>query len=105
MSGLWIPGAAGPLEELVTRVERRIERFAAEAGIERAYVEVELTDGSRFAVEELSPEPGFGFVTIRPYPHDEPPAELIVPIGSIRRIELSRAAEQDAALGFSVRSE
>jgi hypothetical protein len=105
MSGLWIPGAAGPLEELVSRIERRIERFAADAGIEQAYVEVELADGSRFAVEELSAEPGFGFVTVRPYPRDEPPAELIVPIGAIRRIELSRAAEQDAALGFSVRSD
>ena len=68
MSGLWIPGAAGPLEE-------------------------------------LSADPGFGFVTVRPYPRDEPPAELIVPIGAIRRIELSRAAEEDAALGFSVRSD
>ena len=56
-------------------------------------------------MEELSPEPGFGFVTIRPYPRDESPAELIVPVGMIRKIELDRAEEQEAAFGFTLTSE
>jgi len=103
MSSLWVPGAAGPLEELVARIERRVERFAAEAGIERAWLEVHLADGTRYVVEELSPEPGFGFVTIRPHPRDESPAEVIVPVAMIRKIEIDRAEEQRAAFGFAVR--
>jgi hypothetical protein len=86
----------------VVRVERRIERFAREAGIERACVQIHLADGTRYLVEELSAEPGFGFVTIRPYPRDESPAEVIVPVGMIRRIELDRAEEQRAAFGFTL---
>jgi hypothetical protein len=103
MPDLWVPGFAGPLDDLVDRIHRRIAAFAEEQGVEQAFVEVELADGVRYAVESLSPEPGYGFVTIRPHPDDETPAEVIVPIGSIRRIELSRAAEQRARLGFSVR--
>ena len=105
MTGLWIPGmAAGPQEELVERLHRQIERFAAEAGIERAFVEVELVDGARFALDSIAAEPGFGFVTIVPHPSldEDVPEQLIVPVGSIRRIELARAEEQRAQLGFSV---
>jgi hypothetical protein len=102
MPDLWVPGFAGPLDDLVDRIHRRIQQFAEEAGVEQAFVEVELVDGVRYSVESLSPEPGYGFVTIRPHPEDGTPAELIVPIGSIRRIELNRGAEQRAALGFSV---
>jgi len=105
MSGLWIPGvAAGSNEELVERVHRQIERFAADAGVKRAFVEVELVDGSRFALDSLSPEPGFGFVTIVPHLEvdQELPEQLIVPVGSIRRIELTRAEEQRSRLGFSL---
>jgi len=105
MSGVWVPGAAGPLEELVGRIERRIARFAEEAGIERACVQVFLADGSSHLVEELSAEPGFGFVTIKPYPREESPGELIVPIGAIRKIEIDRAEEQRAAFGFAVSSQ
>jgi hypothetical protein len=100
---LWLPGWAGPLDDLVDRIHRRVEQFAAEAGVEQAYVEVELFDGARFAVESLSAAPGYGFVTIRPHAAEDVPGEVIVPVGSIRRIELSRAAEQRAQLGFSVR--
>ena len=99
---LWVPGFAGPLDDLIDRIHRRIQRFAEEAGVEQASVEVELVDGVRYAVESLRPEPGYGFITIRPHPGQDAPAEVIVPIGSIRRIELNRAAEQRAALGFSV---
>jgi hypothetical protein len=99
---LWVPGFAGPLDDLIDRIHRRIEQFAEEAGVERASVEVELVDGVTYIVESLSPEPGYGFVTIRSHPGEDVPAEVIVPIGSIRRIELASAGEQRAALGFSV---
>ena len=102
MPDLWVPGFAGPLDDLVDRIHRRIAQVAEEAGVEQAFVEVELADGARYAVESLSADPGYGFVTIRPHSGDGTPTEVIVPIGSIKRIELSRAAEQRAALGFSV---
>jgi hypothetical protein len=105
VSNLWVPGFAGPLDDLVDRIHRRIEQFAEEAGVEQAYVEIELADGARYAVESLSAAPGYGFVTIRPHPGEDVPGEVIAPIGSIRRIELSRAAEQRARLGFSVPSQ
>ena len=102
MPDLWVPGFAGPLDDLVDRIHRRIAQLAEEAGVEQAFVEVELADGARYAVESLSADPGYGFVTIRPHAGDDTPTEVIVPIGSIKRIELSRAAEQRARLGFSV---
>lgn len=101
---LWIPGFAGPLDDLVERIHRRIEQFAAEHEVERTYVEIELADGMRYAVESLAAEPGYGFMTIRPHQTDDAPGEVIVPIGSIKRIELSRAAEERTQLGFSVPS-
>ena len=61
-------GFAGPLDDLVERIHRRIEAFAEEAGVEQAFVEIELVDGARYAVESLTAEPGYGFVTIRPHP-------------------------------------
>ena len=57
-SWLWVPGYAGPLDDLVERIHRRIEQFAGEAGVERPFVEIELFDGVRYTVESLSPEPG-----------------------------------------------
>ena len=104
MPELWVPGEAGPQEEFIARVHRQIARFAAEAGVERAAVDVELADGSRFALDTLSPEPGYGFVTLRPHPSgdaDDPEA-LIVPIATIRRIELARAEEERATFGFAL---
>jgi hypothetical protein len=102
MPDLWVPGFAGPLDDLVDRIHRRIEQFAHEAGVEQAYVEIELADSARYAVESLAAEPGYGFVTIRPHPADDTPGEVIVPIGSIKRIELSRAAEERGRLGFAL---
>jgi hypothetical protein len=99
---LWVPGFAGPLDQLVERVHRRIEQFAHEQEVDQAHVEVELADGARYAVESLVAEPGYGFVTIRPHPGDDTPAEVIVPIGSIKRIELSKAAEERGRLGFAL---
>ena len=104
MSQLWLPGMpAGPLEDFVERLQRQIARFAEDAAVERAYVVVELVDGSRFALDSVSAEPGFGFVTFRPHPEaeDDLPAEVIVPVAAIKRIELDRAAEERARLGFS----
>ena len=105
MPQVWVPGAAGPLEEFVDRLYRRIDDFAQRHGVEQALVEVELGDGSLFAVQTISAEPGFGFVTIAPHPDDDPGGtpiqELIVPIGSIRQITLSRPEPARAQLGFS----
>ena len=100
---LWVPGFAGPLDDLIDRIHRRIEQFAGEADVERPSVEVELVDGVRYGVESLSPEPGYGFVTIRPHPGEDVPAEVIVPIGSIRRLELRKAPEERlASFGFNL---
>jgi hypothetical protein len=104
MPELWVPGFAGPLDDLVDRVHRRIEQFAHDAGVDQAHVEIELADGARYAVESLAAEPGYGFVTIRPHPSEDTPGEVIVPVGSIKRIELSAAAEDRPQLGFSVPS-
>ena len=107
-SNLWVPGAsAAPVDEFVARLHRHIQRFASEHSVEKACVEVELHDGSRYVLDSIAPEPGFGFVTIKPHNRDaddEIPDELIVPVGSLRRIELSRAEEQRAGFGFSLPS-
>ena len=67
-------------------------------------VEVELADSSRFVLEKIEPEPGFGMVTLHVHPDDnDTPEALIVPLGSIRRLELRRAPEaRVAGFGFSV---
>jgi hypothetical protein len=101
---LWLPGFAGPLNQLVERIHRRIEQFATEQNVEQAHVEIELADGVRFAVESLAAEPGFGFVTIRPHADDDTPGEVIVPVGAIKRIELSRVVEERGLLGFALPS-
>lgn len=105
MPELWVPGAAGPLDQFVDKLHRLIEEFARREGIEQAAVEVELHDGALIAVESISPEPGFGFVTIRPHPEArEEPEEVIVPLGSIRRITLGRPEPERARFGFSLPS-
>lgn len=96
-SELWIPGVAGPHDDFVQRLHRQIAQWA-----EHPHVEVELADGSRLAVESLAPEPGYGFVTLRPHPSGEPPEAVVVPLGAIRRIEISRMADVDEPVGFSL---
>jgi hypothetical protein len=115
-SPIWTPGVAGPLEAFVERLHRRIEAFAEERGWEREWVEVEFFDGAGVSVHSITPEPGFGFVTIRPYPDEEedgqaaqdesalPEEELIVPVGSIKRITLRRVEERRARFGFTLPS-
>ena len=102
MPDLWIPGFAGPLDDLVNRVHRRIEQFASESGVEQPAVEIELVGGTRYPIESLSAEPGYGFVTLRPHAVDNGPQEVIVPVGAIMRIELSKSAEERGRLGFSL---
>jgi hypothetical protein len=101
MPELWIPGVAGPLDELVARIHRRIASFAAEHELEQAQVEVELYDGALLRLLSISAEPGFGFITLVPHPEDSEPQELIVPLTAIRRLTLSRA-EPESPIGFSL---
>jgi hypothetical protein len=103
MSELWLPGAAGPQDEFVTRLHRRIERFAEAHGIAQAVVEVELRDGARFKLDSISPDPGYGFVALVPHAgEDDVPGELIVPIGAIARVELRAMDEPEPQFGFTL---
>ena len=116
MPELWVPGAAGPsLDDFVARLHRTIEAFAERRGWSQAVVEVQLHDGTHFHLHSVRPEPGYGFLTLCPYPEDEerawpkagddgpcPPEELVVPVGSIIRITLGEMAERKSRLGFSV---
>jgi hypothetical protein len=95
---------AGPLDELVNRVHRRIDAFREEHGLDEVEVSVELIDGALHRLASLSAEPGFGFITLCPHGEDGEPQELIVPLGAIREIRLGRA-EPEQRLGFSVPAE
>ncbi len=103
MPDLWTPVAELPHEALVERLHRAIAAFAGANGVEKPFVEAELADGSRFALERIEAEPGFGMVTLYVMdPRDDAPDALIVPIGSLRRIELRKAAEKPESFGFTV---
>ena len=96
----WVPAGG---DELVENIHRAIADYVAEAGIARAWVLVELADGARYPLETLLAEPGSGYITLVPHPEDdETPERIIVPITSIRRLELARAEEQRARPGFTV---
>jgi hypothetical protein len=90
---------AGPLDDLVARILRRVEAFAAEQGLEQAMVEVELSDGALLRLATIRPDPGYGFLTLVPHAEDGEPQELIVPIGTVRQLKLSRA-EPESPFGF-----
>ena len=100
MPELWTPGAAGPLDQFVERLHRRVEAFANAQGIAEAAVEFELADGALLSVKSVSAEPGFGFVTL--VPHGEEPEELVVPVGAIRQIRIAVPEPARARFGFSV---
>jgi hypothetical protein len=105
VSGLWTPLAEGPHEAFVERLHRVITAFADEHGVASPVVEVELSDGARFTVERIAPEPGFGMVTIVVHPSRdaEAPDAVVVPLGSIRRIELRARPDDDASrFGFAL---
>jgi hypothetical protein len=102
---LWIPGAAEPfLDDFVARLHRQIERFTAGHDADETHVEVELADGEQFTLQALSPEPGYGFVTLTVHPEEGGRQELIVPVAAIRRITLGPAEEEHARLGFQLPS-
>ena len=99
MPELWIPGAAEPsIEGFVERVHRQIERFAKETPGGEAQVELELRDGSLLPLESIIPEPGFGFVPLRP--HSRRKEEIVIPIGAIARLRLG-PPEEHPPFGFS----
>jgi hypothetical protein len=95
-----MPGAAGPLDELVTRIHLRIEEFVAKHG-RQAVVEVQLREGASAVVRSFSAQPGSGFVTLCPHGEDGGEEEWIVPVAAVARITL-RAAEEQEPFGFSL---
>ena len=100
MPELWTPGMAGPLDQLVERIQRRAEEFKESHGLADVGVEVELHDGSLHRLATVSAEPGFGFITLCPHCDESEPEELIVPLGSIVRIRIG-LVEPEQRLGFS----
>jgi hypothetical protein len=104
MPELWTPGMAGPLEELVQRIHRRIGSFQEEHGLKQVGVAVELVDGALHQLASLSSDPGFGFVTLCPHCPDGEPEELIVPLGAIREIRLG-LVQAEQPFGFAVGTE
>ena len=103
MPDLWTPNAELPQDAFVARLHKSIASFAEANGIEKPVVEVELADSSRFILDRIEPEPGFGMVTLYVTDaRDDAPDALIVPLGSIRRIELRKTAEERLGFGFSL---
>jgi hypothetical protein len=87
---IWTPGAAGPLDELVSRLMRMVQEFSREHGIEQAEVRIELADGSRHVLASASAEPGYGFLSFVPHSEaDDEPRRVIVPIGAVKLVEIS----------------
>jgi hypothetical protein len=96
---VWVPGAAAPsIEDFVGRILKQIERFAKDSPGGEAQVEVELKNGSVFALESIVPEPGYGFVTL--CPHSEAAEEIVIPVDAIARISLG-PPEAHPPFGFS----
>ena len=100
MSELWLPGVSGPQDALVSRILQRVEAFVGEHG-KQPHVDVDLRDGATVTVLSISPEPGFGFVTLTPHADDDTIEQWIVPVGMIGRITLSLAEEHEP-FGFSL---
>jgi len=80
--------------------------FAEEHGVESPVVELELVDGARFVLSKIEPEPGYGMVTVSVRADDgddDAPDALIIPLGSIRRLEVRKAPEaRVASFGFNL---
>ena len=103
MPDLWLPGAApASLDDFVGRVHRQIERYTAMHAAEQTEVEVELADGEQLTLQSLSPEPGYGFVTLAVHEADGESRQVIVPVGAIRRISLGPAEAERARFGFAL---
>jgi hypothetical protein len=100
---VWLPGAAEPLDQFVDRLHRRVEEFARREGVDETSVEVELAEGATVSVREISPDPGFGFLSLVVHADEAGEAEeLIVPLGSIKRITLGRPEPTKSRFGFSL---
>jgi hypothetical protein len=100
---LWTPIPEGPHEAFVERLHRTIAHFAEAKGVEAPVVVVELSDGSRFVLDKVEPEPGFGLVTLYVHGTDgDTPDAVVVPIGSMRRIELRATPDERGSFGFAV---
>lgn len=98
---IWTPGMAGPVDELVTRIERMAGEFAEEYRLEQAQVRIELADGSRYVLATAMAEPGYGFISFTP--HEEqgrPPRRVIVPIGAVKTVEIM-APDPESPFGFA----
>jgi hypothetical protein len=106
MPELWTPIAELPQDAFVARLHKAIASFAEANGVEKPLVEIELADTSRFFLDRIDPEPGFGMVTLYVTDtRDDAPDALIVPLGSLRRIELNKAPEERVQrFGFSLPS-
>ena len=104
MPELWTPVVEGPHEAFVERLHRTIAEFAEAMDVTTPVVELELFDTSRFVLDRILPTPGFGMITIYVQSRDgDDPTALVIPIGSIRRIELRKSPEERVArFGFSV---
>ena len=104
MPELWLPGHEGPHEELILRIHRRVAEFVASRPADAAEVEVELREGPTVRLESISPEPGYGFVTLRPHPEGERGGaeEWIVPVAAIARIMLREADAELERFGFAL---
>jgi hypothetical protein len=100
-----VPGATGPsLEDFVDRIHRRVEAFALEHGDGQAAVEIELRDGALLRLMRMESEPGYGFVTLRPYTENDEPSEVIVPVGAIAAVWI-RTVEEHPPFGFTASGE
>ena len=104
MPELWIPGVEGPHEDLIGRIHRQIASFLESKPAGTAEVEVELREGPTVRLEAISPEPGYGFVTLRPLPDEKEGGgeEWIVPVATIARIVLRQADEEIDRVGFAL---
>ena len=100
MTELWVPPDAST-DGLVARVHEQVRQFAAREGVAQVVVEVELREGGVHKLDTLSPEPGYGFVTLRPHRDHGDREELIVPLSSIVRIRIV-GAEAEPRFGFGL---
>jgi hypothetical protein len=103
-SAIWTPTQEGPHEAFVERLVQVIRDFAEAHGVQTPLVEVELADSARFVLDRLDPAPGFGMVTLHVHAEaDDDVDALVVPIATIRRIELRTSPEPRLqAFGFNL---
>jgi hypothetical protein len=103
-SGIWTPTQDGPHEAFVQRLTKTIAGFAEQHGVSAPLVEIELIDSARFVLEKIDPGPGSGMVTLHVHAEDDDDVDaLIVPLGTIRRIELRKSPEHKLeTFGFNL---